>query len=166
MSPHLLAISSGGALVDLDGTFFVQFALFIFMFIFLYLALFRPMIRLIEARREATEGTKERAIAMRKEAEGFSDEVDRQILDIQSAAILERDRMIEQARRRDRDLMTAAREKSNKVAQNAREQIKRDGEMVRKELEVEVEALAAGVATRILRQSFQENGNSDGSRDS
>ena len=103
MSPHLLAISSGGALVDLDGTFFVQLGLFLFMFVFLYLALFRPAIRLIEARREATDGTKERAIAMRKEAEGFSDEVDRQILDIKSAAILERDRMIEQARRQDRD---------------------------------------------------------------
>ncbi len=151
MSPHLLAIASGGSLVDLDGTFFVQLGLFVFMFIFLYLALFRPAIRLIEARREATEGTRERAIAMRKEAEGFSDEVDRQILDIKSAAILERDRIIEQARRRDRDLMAAARVKSQKAVENARTQMKRDGEMVRKELEVEVEALATGVAARILR---------------
>ncbi len=154
MSPHLLTIASGGALVDLDGTFFIQFALFIFIFVFLYFALFRPAIRLIEARREATEGTRERAIAMKKEAAAFSDEVDRQIFDIKSAAILERDRMIEQARRRDRDLMAAAREKSQKAAQNARMQMKRDGEMVRKELEVEVEALATGVATRILGQSF------------
>lgn len=154
MSPHLLAIASGGALVDLDGTFFIQFGLFVFMFIFLYFALFRPAIRLIEARREATEGTRERAIAMRKEAEAFSDEVDRQILDIKSAAILERDRMIEQARRRDRDLTAEAREKSRKAAQNARMQMKRDGEMVRKELEAEVEALATGVATRILGQPF------------
>ncbi len=151
MSPHLLAIASGGSLVDLDGTFFVQLGLFVFMFIFLYLALFRPAIRLIEARREATQGTRERAIAMRKEAEGFSDEVDRQILDIKSAAILERDRIIEQARRRDRDLMAAARVKSQKAVENARTQMKRDGEMVRKELEVEVEALATGVAARILR---------------
>jgi len=154
MSPHLLAMSSGGALVDLDGTFFIQLGLFLFMFVFLYLALFRPAIRLIEARREATDGTKERAIAMRKEAEGFSDEVDRQILDIKSAAILERDRMIEQARRRDRDQMAAAREKTQNAAQAAREQMKRDGEIVRKELEAEVETLATGVATRILGQSF------------
>ena len=154
MSPHLLAISSGGALVDLDGTFFIQFAIFIIMFVFLYFALFRPAIRLIEARREATEGTRERAIAMKKEAEQFSDEVDRQILDIKSAAILERDRMIEQARRQDRDLMAAAREKSLKVAENARIQMKKDGDIVRKELEVEVEALARGVANRILGKSF------------
>ncbi len=154
MSPHLLAMTSGGALIDLDGTFFVQFGVFIFMFIFLYLALFRPAIRLIEARREATEGTKEKAIAMRKEAEGFSDEVDRQILDAKNAAILERDRIVEQARRQDHDLIAAARVKSQKAIESARTQMKRDGEMVKKELEVEVEALATGVATRILGQSL------------
>lgn len=154
MSPHLLAIAAGGALIDLDGTFFVQFGVFIFMFIFLYLALFRPAIRLIEARREATEGTREKAIAMSKEAEGFSDEVDRQILDVKNAAILERDRIVEQARRQDQDLIAAAKVKSQKAIESARTQMKRDGEIVKKELEVEVEALATSVATRLLGQSL------------
>lgn len=154
MSPHLLAIAAGGALIDLDGTFFVQFGVFIFMFIFLYFALFRPAIRLIEARREATEGTREKAIAMSKEAEGFSDEVDRQILDVKNAAILERDRIVEQARRQDQDLIAAAKVKSQKAIESARTQMKRDGEIVKKELDVEVEALATSVATRLLGQSL------------
>ncbi len=80
MGSHLLTFISGGSLVDIDGTLFIQLALFLCMFVFLYLALFRPMIRLIEARRDAIEGTRGRAQDMMREAETFTKEIQKQVV--------------------------------------------------------------------------------------
>jgi F-type H+-transporting ATPase subunit b len=145
--------SGGGSLVDLDGTFFIQLGLFLVTFVFLYAALFRPVIRLIEARREATDGTKARAEAMRLEAIDIADEVHRQVQDIRTSATGERERMVEQARRRERDLMLAAREESRRTIEHARTELEQAGARLRRELEAEVESLAASVGERILGRS-------------
>ena len=146
--------SGGGSLVDLDGTFFIQLGLFLFMFIFLYAFLFRPMVRLIEARREATEGAMLKARDMSEEAARLSDDVDARILDIRTSAGAERDRMLEQARRQERDLMARAREESRVTVERARGELEKSGEQVRARLESEVDAMASAVAERILGRSI------------
>jgi F-type H+-transporting ATPase subunit b len=102
MAPHFLSLAASGSIVDIDGTFFVQLGLFMIVSLVLYAFLVRPVVRLIEARREATEGTRERAGGMAEEAAALSREVDGQLLDIRAAANAERIRFIEEARRRER----------------------------------------------------------------
>jgi F-type H+-transporting ATPase subunit b len=145
--------SGGGSLVDLDGTFFIQLGLFFFMFVFLYALLFRPMVRLIEARREATEGAMDRAKATSAEAEKLAGDVDARIADIRASAAEERDRMVEQARRQERDLMASALEESRGTIEKARLELEERGREVRARLESEVDAMASAVAERILGRS-------------
>ena len=146
-------LSGGGSLVDLDATFFIQLGLFFFMFIFLYALLFRPAVRLIEARRQATDGTRAEAGEMREEAARLEADVEAQIRDIRAAAQGERDRIVEQARRREREQLDAARAEARRSVEQARERMEQEGMRARADLEAEVEKLAATVAERALGRS-------------
>jgi F-type H+-transporting ATPase subunit b len=150
----LVPASGGGSIVDLDATFFIQLGLFFVVFVLLWALLFRPVVRLIEARREATEGRSQRAEEIGREAERLAADVDSQIAGARRAASAERDRMVEQARRRQREVDERAREQSRAEIARARQKMEREGGRVRTELEAEVENLAEKVAGRVLGRSL------------
>jgi len=62
------------ALLDLDRSLFIQLALFIFTVIALNYLVFKPLFRVLEARRERTEGMKEKAAAHKARAVGLQAE--------------------------------------------------------------------------------------------
>jgi F0F1-type ATP synthase membrane subunit b/b' len=156
MAAMMLVPLSGGSLVDLDATFLIQLGLFFFMFLFLYALLFRPAIRLIEARREATDGTRTRAAAMLDEARHLSADVDGQIRDIREAARAERDRTVEEARRKERQQLEEARTHTRATLDEARARMEREAAAVRKEIEAGIPALAALVADQVLGRTVRQ----------
>lgn len=150
MAPHFLSTAAAASIVDLDGTFFIQLGMFAIIAVGLYGLLVRPVVRLIEARRDATEGTMERAAGTRERAAGMRREVERQIHDIRGAASAERVRFVEEARRREREVLDRARADSRKAIEAARVDMERSAVQVRTGLEREVDAMAAAVAARVL----------------
>jgi F0F1-type ATP synthase membrane subunit b/b' len=154
MAPHFLSIAAAGSIVDIDGTFFIQLGIFTFASVVLYAILVRPVVRLIEARREATEGTTERAVRMSEEAATLARDVDRQILDIRSAANAERLRTLEEARRQEREVLDRARAESRRAIEEARERMEKSAVEVRAGLRREVDAHASIVAARVLGRSL------------
>jgi len=153
MTTHFLSLAKSGSIVDLDGTFFVQFGIFVVVSVVLYAVLVRPVVRLIEARRDATEGTLDRAGRMSQEAATLKRDVDSQILDIRTAASAERLRFIEEARRQERVVLDRARTESRSAIETAREQMGRSAAEARAGLQREVSALASVVADRVLGRS-------------
>jgi len=154
MAPHFLSIAAAGSIVDVDGTFFVQLGIFTVASVILYVILVRPVVRLIEARREATEGTAERAVHMNEEAATLARDVDRQIMDIRSAANAERLRTVEEARRQEREVLDRARVESRRAIAEARERMEKSAIEVRTVLRREVDAQASIVAARVLGRSL------------
>jgi F-type H+-transporting ATPase subunit b len=156
MAAMMLVPLSGGSLVDLDATFLIQLGLFFFMFLFLYALLFRPAIRLIEARREATEGTRTRAGEMLIEARRLAADADGQLRDILDAARAERDRAIEESRRKEREQLDRARVTTRTAMETARVRLEREAATVRTDLESRVPALALAVAERVLGRTVRQ----------
>ncbi|MBN2529112.1 MAG: ATP synthase F0 subunit B [Deltaproteobacteria bacterium] len=152
MSSSLLNIASGGSLVDLDGTFFIQLGIFFVMFIFLHFALFKPVMRMIAARREATEGTTQRALQMKFDASELADDVDGKLVDIRSSAILERNRIIDDAREREREILSNAHAAAHREMENARVKMQSSGDAVRDQLRKDVGQLADAVMSRMLKK--------------
>lgn len=150
----LTIASGGGALVDIDGTFFIQLGTFFVMLIFLYAALFRPAIRMIEARRDATLGTKEKAQKMKKEAVSLSDDMEAKIANLRASATEERDEIVEAARREERELLAKAKEESHALVEKAREDMGASGSLVKAQLLKEAESMADIVASRILDRAL------------
>ena len=150
MSFSLLSIASGGSLVDLDGTFFIQMGIFFVMFIFLHFALFKPVMRMIAARREATEGTTEKAFRLKDDAEKLTRDVDAKLAEVRIAAAAERNLIIEFARDNERDVLGAAQEAVRKDVTAARERMKTSAQNVKAQLTAELGQLADAVTSRMI----------------
>lgn len=150
MTVPLSIVISGGSIIDLDATLFVQVTVFFLVFLVLRRLLFRPVLRLLDARHEATEGTRIKAAELSAQAKTLLDEYGRQILDIRSAAHGERERMIEQARLREREILAATREEARSFAQKARRDAGVRADEVRAQLLAESGALAELVAAKVL----------------
>jgi F-type H+-transporting ATPase subunit b len=149
MCLSLLSIASGGSLVDLDGTFFIQMGIFFVMFIFLHFALFRPVMRMIAARREATEGTTEKAHRMKEEAEKLGRDVADKLREVRAMATDERNRIVEDARDREREIIGAAQDAVRQSMTSARERMRTNAKSVKVKLTGELGQLADAVASRI-----------------
>lgn len=145
----LLSIASGGSLVDLDGTFFIQMGIFFVMFIFLHFALFRPVMRMIAARREATEGTTEKAHRVKEDAEKLGRDVDNKLREVRAMAAEERNRIVEDARVREREVLGVAQEAVRQSMTTARERMRTNAKSVKAQLTGELSQLADAVASRI-----------------
>jgi len=154
MAPHFLSLAASGSIVDIDGTFFVQLGFFTVVSIVLYVILVRPVVRLIDARRDATEGTMERAGRMSEEAATLKRDVERQIMDIRTAANAERLRFVEEAIRQEREVLDRARVESRRAIETARAQMGKSATEARAGLQREVEGLASVVAARVLGRSL------------
>src|SRR5690606_6052715 len=92
---NLLAsvLLSGGSIIDLDGTMFLQLGLFAVAYVLLYFALFRPMVRLFEAREIAIDGSKEEAARLQKEAKKAGASFDLEMAQVRAQASAERERL-------------------------------------------------------------------------
>jgi F-type H+-transporting ATPase subunit b len=154
MAPHFLFIAASGSIVDIDGTFFIQLGIFTIISVGLYFALVRPVLRLVDARRDATEGAMGRASGVRDEAAAMRRDVDRQILEIRTAASAERVRFIEEARRREREVLDRARTDARKAIESARTEMEKSAVQVRAGLVREVDTMATAVAARVLGRSL------------
>ncbi|MBN2340906.1 MAG: ATP synthase F0 subunit B [Deltaproteobacteria bacterium] len=150
MSSSLLCIASGGSLVDLDGTFFIQLGIFFVMFIFLYVALFKPVLRLIDARREATDGATEQANETREKAAKLANDVDAQLVDIRAVAAKERARLVDAARQKERELLASAMDAARTEMEKARAEMARSAETLRSQLHGDIGTLADAVASRMI----------------
>ncbi|HJL30700.1 MAG TPA: hypothetical protein RMI62_16600, partial [Polyangiaceae bacterium LLY-WYZ-15_(1-7)] len=66
---HLLnALLSEGSIIDLDGTFFIQFAIFWVAFFVLRSLVFKPLVAVFEEREEAIDGARRDAKQFAREA--------------------------------------------------------------------------------------------------
>lgn len=146
--------AAGGSMVDLDATYFIQLGVFLVTFLLLYLVLFRPMIRLIEGRRAATEGTRNEAQSLGEEAAKLQADVARRLEEVRASTQAERIKMVDEVRQVERDRLAEARETAHAEIERAHEEMTRAGAAVRSELENEVGALATSVATQVLGRSI------------
>ena len=67
LSAFLGALLSGGSIIDLDGTVFVQLGMFFVAFVVLYALVFKPMVAVLEAREAAIDGAKDEARHLEQE---------------------------------------------------------------------------------------------------
>ncbi|MDD5305876.1 MAG: ATP synthase F0 subunit B [Deltaproteobacteria bacterium] len=149
MVPAFIVASSGN-LIDLDATILLQLGIFFLMMLLLRSFLFKPVLRLIDARKEAIEGTEAKAKAMQVEAMALKRQAEGQLFDIRTAAAAERARMIEQARSAERDIAGATREDCQRIAEGARTKMEKRAVEVRGDLEREARTLVTLAAARAL----------------
>ncbi|MHB8763903.1 MAG: F0F1 ATP synthase subunit B family protein [Deferrisomatales bacterium] len=140
-------------MINLNATLLVQLVNFLLLMFLLDRLLFRPMVRVLEERKERTEGRRKKAAQADAEAESVWATYQKRIQDAKTAADRLRADVARQAEAERQRLVDAATGEAEKAVTTVRARVKAEAAEARKVLEADARRLAADAAHRILGRS-------------
>ncbi|MEM6961436.1 MAG: ATP synthase F0 subunit B [Myxococcota bacterium] len=146
-SPTLL---SGGSLIDVDGTIFIQAALFFLAMLVLNWTVFRPMIALFEAREQAIDGSKEEAERLRADSEEKAAAFEQKLVDVRAKAAAERQQLLQESLAMQQTLLAKVRSETQALVDDTRKELDRQSAVTRSVLHASVPNLAKQVVSTLL----------------
>ncbi len=155
LSASLSALLSGGSIIDLDGTVFVQLAMFSIAFVVLYGLVFKPMVALLEAREEAIDGARDEAKRLDVEVKEKQASFEAELRKVRSASGEERDRLRAQGQDLERKLLETVRVETQTTLETARKQLDVEAQTARQRLEGTRAELARDIASKVLGREVQ-----------
>ena len=155
LSASLGALLSGGSIIDLDGTVFVQLAMFFIAFFVLRALVFKPMIALLDAREEAIDGAKEQAkrleVEVREKQTAFEGELRR----VRGVSGEERDRLRAEGLELERRLLEKVRVETQQLVSDAKTRLDAEAQLARQTLAAQRPELAREIASKVLGREVQ-----------
>ncbi|HET6417138.1 MAG TPA: ATP synthase F0 subunit B [Polyangiales bacterium] len=155
MNVLFTALLSEGSIIDLDGTIWIQLALFAVAFFVFRPLIFRPMVALFEARENAIEGSKLEALRLQDEASAESEEFEVEMRRIRLQAGEERDRLRNEGKRLERTVLDRVREETGKQLAEADAKLAKEASRLRAEIDQSVPVLARQIASKMLNREVQ-----------
>jgi F-type H+-transporting ATPase subunit b len=145
-----MLVLSSGALIDLDGTILVQLAVFFIALVILRALVFKPMLRVFEAREEAIDGARREARRMEQEARAAGDKFDDEMRGLRSSATAERERLRQEGQRLERTILDKVRQETQKELGDAEAQLQIEARRLRADINATVPKLAGQIAEKLL----------------
>jgi len=155
LSASLAALLSGGSIIDLDGTVFVQLGMFAIAFVALYGLVFKPMLALLEAREEAIDGARDSAKRLELEVKEKQASFEAELRKVRSASGEERDRLRAEGQDLERKLLESVRVETQGSLDSARERLAVEAQTARQRLETTRGELAREIASKVLGREVQ-----------
>jgi F-type H+-transporting ATPase subunit b len=140
--------------ISLNITLLIQIALFLSFMFLLNQLLFKPMVRVLDERRERTEGRRKKAAQLDGEAESVLADYLKRIQDARADADRTRDQLARQGEAERQKIVEAAMVQAEKTVAEVRGRVRAEALEARKALEAEARALAEGVAEKILGRAM------------
>jgi F0F1-type ATP synthase membrane subunit b/b' len=153
INPSLIwSFSVAGILtqLELDRTFFIQFATFSIVFLILSRIYFRPFLHLFEARHKRTIEDREAAERLMSQAQAKLDEYKTRLAEERAAARRDYEAVLNEAKKEEATILYLAREESRKITHEAAESVAKQHEQLKRQLEVDAESLARSIAERLV----------------
>ena len=146
----IVSLAGGHPLIDIDGTVFVQFALFLVLFWVANRLLFQPYLRLRERRSAGIEGA-------RAEAERMTAQADAKLAEYERGLAVARERANEEGRKvrleaaaHEREVTDQARAAAQAAIDEAQATMRRETEAARGQLLPQADALARTISSKLL----------------
>lgn len=155
LSAFLNALLSGGSIIDLDGTLFVQLAMFFVAFALLYVLVFKPMVAVLEAREQAIDGAKAEAKQLEQDVLAKQAAFDAELRKVRSSAGDERERLRAEALELERKLLDTVRTETTALVNEARERLEVEARSARAELVASRADLAREIASKVIGREVQ-----------
>ncbi len=155
LSAFLGALLSGGSIIDLDGTVFVQLAMFFIAFIVLYFLVFKPMVAVLEARELAIDGAKDEAKHLEQEVKSKQATFENELRKVRSASGEERERLRAEGLELERKLLDRVRGETNMVVNDARARLDIEARRARAELNASSPELGRQIASKVIGREVQ-----------
>ncbi|MBC7384651.1 MAG: ATP synthase F0 subunit B [Cryobacterium sp.] len=140
------------AQLDLNSTFFVQFAVFTVIFFIVPTVFFKPFQKLIEARHQKTVADRERAEELVKQANAKLEEFRARMNEERTLARAEFERAMGEVKAEESKIMTGAREEAKRITQAALESIQSQSTSLKRSLEADVEGLSLQISDMLTKR--------------
>lgn len=147
---NLQVFLSGDAVIDIDGTVFIQFAIFAVLFFVLKTWLFAPLMAMFDKRKAETEGKRERAFSIEHTLAEQQAKYDAEVARVKALASKEQEALRAEAAQLERSLLEKVRADMHRILEDSRQRLKDQGATVRGELSHHAQELAQQVATKVL----------------
>jgi F-type H+-transporting ATPase subunit b len=155
LSAILGALLSGGSIIDLDGTVFVQLAMFFIAFFVLRSVVFKPMIALLDAREEAIDGAKDQAKRLDVEVKEKQATFEAELRKVRGTSGEERDRLRAEGQELERRLLDKVRAETQRVVADAKVKLDAEAQLARQTLAAQRPELAREIASKVLGREVQ-----------
>ena len=133
-----------------DLTLAIQIVLFLLFIWLLNALLFRPTLRVLEARQERIEGSRHRAGELQARIEEAVAKHESQVRDARMNGERERARLVQEATAEEARIAAEGRDRASKIAAEIREAIARDAGTARRELDGLAREFASLIAEQVL----------------
>lgn len=115
---------------------------------------FKPVFRILDEREQRTDGTRERARKLERDAEEILDRYESSVREVREESERERRAALERARDESQQATGGARAESEREIENARAQIAAEYEAARTALRSQSQELARQAASRVLGRAL------------
>lgn len=140
------------AQLELNQTFFYQFAVFTVIFFIIPNVFFKPFQRLIDSRHQKTVADREKAEELVKQANSKLEEFRFRIAEERSRARAEFERVMLEVKQEESRVLTVAREEAKKITHAALENIQAQSTQLKRSLEADVEGLALQISDLLTKR--------------
>jgi F-type H+-transporting ATPase subunit b len=151
----VLLLLSGGSIIDLDGTVFVQLGMFFVAFGVLYVLVFKPMVALLEAREQAIDGAKDEAKHLEHDVREKQAAFEAELRKVRSSGGEERDRLRLEGQELERKLLDTVRSETTALVSNAKTRLAQEAQVARSELAAKKSELAREIASKVIGREVQ-----------
>ena len=148
--PLLSAAEASPPLIDLDGTVFIQFAIFVVMMGVLHVLVFKPFFAVRDERTRRIEGAKKDAAAMQERATAMIADYERRLLKARQRGADERLQLRAEGQSHEREVLGAARAAGHKALGAAMDRARAEEAAARVTLAADAQQIGHQVASRIL----------------
>ena len=139
-----------GIYIDLDGTVFIQFAVFLLMVGFIHVVLIRPFLEVVEEREAGIGGSREDAEEMEREADQLEDEYEEKMQKARREAQEVHQGLRDQGLQEQKEMVEEVREELRQKIEAERDSIQEKVEEARSEMESRAEDLASTMVEKIV----------------
>ena len=149
VSANVLVAS--GDLMSVDvGTIVVEIVLFLLLVAAMRAIVFKPLMKVLEARDRAIDGKRDEAEARMREADARTAEYEEKLREVRARAAAERDALRAEGRKAEMELLEKVKAETAKVVEDGKAAVRKEADRIRQELDAANPALAASMAERVL----------------
>ena len=141
-------------MIEINATLLIQWGIFVSLMVFLHFFLFKPVLRVIDARQAKVEGTMAGAEDLQTKAAKDRDAYQAKLDALKEKLFARTAAIRESAAKESKGLMEKAREEALVQVESTKERVLHDSEIVRKELVANVDSLAREIAGKILERQI------------
>ncbi len=137
-------------MISLNATLFIQIINFIFLMWFLNKFLFKPMLKILDERKQRVENDFLKAKELQEKIEKGFLEYKKELEKARTEGAAIRFKAREDATKKLNEELTKAKEEANKYIEEFKQEIEKSKEMMKKQLEKDIENIAKSLCSTLL----------------